>query len=124
MGIMDVFKKKNVESEFSSDNLGLTMTPMTPDTTGLPPTNLEQSPSYTEHQSNMSMSSMMNNNNMQYQQPIQQSQQPDLSRDLQMISLKLDAIKSELDAMNQRIKNVEAIAEKEQAAQGQQKKWY
>ena len=123
MGIMDVFKKKNAEPEFSADNLGLSSAPMTPDMTGLPPANIEPSPSYNEHQSNMSMSSMMNNNT-QYQQPIQQSQQPDLSRDLQMISLKLDAIKSELDAMNQRIKNVEAIAEKEQAAQGQQKKWY
>jgi prefoldin subunit 5 len=46
----------------------------------------------------------------------------DLQKDIQIISLKLDSIKSELDAMNQRIKNIEAIAQKEQG--GQRQKWY
>ncbi len=55
-------------------------------------------------------------------QPVQQMQGGDLQKDIQILSLKLDAIKAELDSMNQRIKNIEAIAEKEQAPQP--KKWY
>jgi hypothetical protein len=47
----------------------------------------------------------------------------DLQKDMQIISLKLDAIKAELDSMNQRIKNIENIAQKEQQ-QTPQKKWY
>jgi hypothetical protein len=50
------------------------------------------------------------------------SQGPDISKDLQMISLKLDAIKSELDSVNQRLKAIELIAEREQTKTA--KKWY
>jgi len=50
------------------------------------------------------------------------SQGPDISKDIQMISLKLDAIKSELDAINQRLKSLESIAEREQIKST--KKWY
>jgi chaperonin cofactor prefoldin len=57
-------------------------------------------------------------------QPMQQSipQSNDLQKDIQLISLKLDAIKSELDAVNQRLRNIESIAEREQIKPG--KKWY
>lgn len=55
-------------------------------------------------------------------QPVQQMSGGDLGKDIQILSLKLDAIKAELDSMNQRIKNIEAIAEKEQVQQP--KKWY
>ena len=61
----------------------------------------------------------MNLSTMQNQQSMQP--QGDMQKDLQIVSLKLDAIKSELDSMNQRIKKIEEIAEKEQATQ---KKWY
>jgi len=55
------------------------------------------------------------------QYPEQQSSQPypqHEDKTLELISVKLDAIKSELDAMNQRIKKIEAIAD------GEQKKSY
>jgi hypothetical protein len=54
------------------------------------------------------------------------AQQPGsgLEKDIQIISLKLDAIKSEMDSMNQRIKNIEMIAEKEQQPTTPQKRWY
>jgi len=65
----------------------------------------------------------MNLSSQQFQ-PVQQSQGSggDLQKDIQILSLKLDAIKAELDSINQRIKNIETIAEKEQVAQP--KKWY
>jgi hypothetical protein len=64
------------------------------------------------------------NNSSFGQSPMQQStsQGPDISKDLQMISLKLDSIKSELDAINQRLKSLESIAEREQIKTT--KKWY
>lgn len=55
-------------------------------------------------------------------QPAQQMSGVDIAKDIQIISLKLDAIKTEIDSMNQRIKNIEAIAEREQVQQP--KKWY
>jgi hypothetical protein len=45
----------------------------------------------------------------------------DMQRDMQMISLKLDAIKAELDAMSQRLRHLEMIAEKDS---GKNPKWY
>lgn len=63
----------------------------------------------------------INLSNQQFQ-PVQQNSGGDLQKDIQILSLKLDAIKAELDSVNQRIKNIEAIAEKEQVQQP--KKWY
>ncbi len=56
----------------------------------------------------------------------QQDQSSELQKDIQIISLKLDAIKSELDAMNQRIVTIEKIAQNEQTKQTQQtqRRWY
>jgi len=45
----------------------------------------------------------------------------DMQRDMQMISLKLDAIKAELDAMSQRLRHLEMIAEKDTS---KNQKWY
>src|SRR3989338_5841553 len=53
------------------------------------------------------MQPSMNLSSQQFQ-PMQ-SQGGDLQKDIQILSLKLDAIKAELDSMNQRIKNIEAI---------------
>jgi hypothetical protein len=70
----------------------------------------------------MNLSSMGNTafGQSSMQQP---AQGPDIEKDLQMISLKLDAIKSEVDAMSQRLKNLESIAEREQS-KSTNKKWY
>jgi len=77
-----------------------------------------------EHSMNPPMDYSSMNSNPYGQSPMQQSapQGQDLSRDIQMISLKLDAIKSEMDAINQRLKNLESIAEREQSKTT--KKWY
>ncbi|MFA5797634.1 MAG: hypothetical protein WC916_06410 [Candidatus Woesearchaeota archaeon] len=48
---------------------------------------------------------------------------PDIQKDLQILSLKLDAIKSELDSVNQRVATIERIALKDEQ-QMQQKRWY
>jgi hypothetical protein len=56
--------------------------------------------------------------------PVQQApQQSGFERDLQLISAKLDAIKSELDAMNQRIIKIEKIADVEADKQARKKVW-
>ena len=75
---------------------------------GMPPAH---APNYdfATNLSTMGMQSMQSN-----------APQQGMDKDLQIISLKLDAIKSELDNLNQRMKNLEMIAEKEQ----QPKKWY
>ena len=57
-------------------------------------------------------------------QQAQFSSQPDIQKDMQILSLKLDAIKSELDSINQRVANIERIAENEQVKQTQPKRWY
>ncbi|GIU69896.1 MAG: hypothetical protein KatS3mg002_1132 [Candidatus Woesearchaeota archaeon] len=122
MGIFNLFKKKEPEMDIDS-TLGLN----------------------TQHPFEMPESNLMNNpsksfDNQGYggfgqtfqEQPIlnqtsnsmsQSFQNPgDLQKDIQILSLKLDAIKAELDSINQRIKNIESIAEKEQSQQ--MKKWY
>jgi hypothetical protein len=138
MGILDIFKKRQDDSLGLTDNLGLN----TGADAGLNvgeqyqleglgnPTNSglgqQQGPS------NFNMLSNMNNGTressalgagMNAQQYAPQPQL-DIGKELQILSLKLDAIKSELDAMGQRVHNIEMIAEKEQAKQGQQKRWY
>jgi hypothetical protein len=134
MGLMDFLKKKsdtgfdaggmNFDNNFSADSsMGMNSMSQTP-----------QSSFGTEFQPEHSMSNLspsMNlstmNNNAFGQPPtsmMPQSQGPDISKDLQMISLKLDSIKSELDAMNQRLKSLESIAEREQQKTTSNKKWY
>jgi hypothetical protein len=132
MGFLDVFKKKSVDIPIQSDGLGYDASALTRDVTGIPKSEVGYDADPNASLQTASMSAMMDNNFNQHnqfqQQPssmMPQAQSGDMGRDLQMISLKLDAIKSEIDAMNQRIKNVEAIAEREQALQHpQQKKWY
>jgi hypothetical protein len=127
MGLMDFLKKRsdagigaeesglntNFDNSFSTDNN--INTPQTSFGSGFQP----------EQQLNPSMSLSTMNNNTFGQSPMSQMSQPqglDISKDLQMISLKLDAIKSDLDAMNQRLKSLESIAEREQLKTN--KKWY
>ncbi len=43
------------------------------------------------------------------------SRQDLISKDIEVVSAKLDALRSTLDSMNQRIANIERIAEKEQS---------
>ncbi len=52
---------------------------------------------------------------VQQGQNVQQGSTGDVQKDLELISSKLDAIKSELDSMDQRIRKIEKIAEGEQA---------
>jgi hypothetical protein len=116
MGLMDFLKKKS--DAVGSDELGLDSSGLGQD--GMPSMNKgidfqqDLSPS-------MSISSM---NNTAFGHTSSQTMQQDsgLQQDIQVISLKLDAIKSELDAMNQRMKNLEMIAEREQSKAN--KKWY
>ncbi len=49
------------------------------------------------------------------QQPIQATTAPD-NKDIQIIIAKLDAIKAELDSLQQRVQKIEKIAEADQAA--------
>lgn len=68
----------------------------------------------------------MQNSGFQHAQSIQSmnnsqnSSQSSIDKDLQILSLKLDAIKSELDSLNQRVKNIELLAEKDKSA----RRWY
>jgi hypothetical protein len=115
MGLGDLFRRKKEE-----DVLNTELSPTTP---GM---NLDQGmndPLNSGNSFNPSMDSM-NSANLSNMGMVNQGFQQgnDLQKDIQIISLKLDSIKSELDAMNQRIKNIEAIAQKEQG--GQRQKWY
>jgi len=124
MGLMDFLKKR------SDDSLGLDSS--TFDTKFDPGTldfNNQASPNHAtefqpEHNLGPSVNlSTMSMNSPGFGQTMQQSiPQTSDSRELQVISLKLDAIKSEIDAMSQRLRNLELIAEKEQMKTG--KKWY
>lgn len=123
MGFMDFLKKKN---DMSAGIDGINFDSTTPSTdfnmgasqqgfgADLQQQNLSPS---------MNMSSMGGN---AFGQPAMSQNipvaEPRIEKDLQMISLKLDAIKSELDAVNQRLKNLESIAEREQTKTN--KKWY
>jgi|GEM_PF-3353132 len=136
MGLMDFLKKKSdsgmgigAEGEslnFNANSLGA-------DKTGLPQSNFGgeyQLDQHDEpnHSMDMGMSGMhsasssFGQSSMGMQQPAMQGS--NMERDMQMISLKLDAIKSELDAMSQRLRNLESIAEREQMKASPQKKWY
>jgi hypothetical protein len=129
MGLMDFLRKK------SSADMGLESSPIDSDI--MSGNNLMNDPlssnSYnpnsgtefgSEHNNLSSSMNMSTMGNQAFGQSGHQSftSAPDIQKDMQMISLKLDAIKSELDAMNQRLRNLESIAEREQMKAG--KKWY
>jgi len=124
MGLMDFLKKRSdagIGAEESSPNAGF-------DNNFSADNNMQQAGlgnGFQPEQLNPSINlSTMNNNAFGQSSMSQMSPQqgPDISKDLEMISLKLDAIKSELDAMNQRLKSLESIAEREQSKTN--KKWY
>ena len=126
MGITDFFKKKEPEMNFDA-NLGLS--PGTDLNSGLGqdfsnPGMDSMNQGFANNFSQGYHDQLQPSTNLSSQQfqPVQQSQGNDLQKDIQILSLKLDAIKAELDSINQRIKNIETIAEKEQI--GQPKKWY
>ena len=124
MGLMDFLKKRN-ESGMGSDSLNMDTSPSIDSRT--PPSNYGMDFSQQESNLNPSMNLSTMNGGGFGQSSMQQSfsqvpQNNDMQKDLQMISLKLDAIKSEIDAMNQRLKNLESIAEREQMKTN--KKWY
>ena len=120
MGLMDFLKKKsdtgfdtggmNFDTNFG-DNSAMNSMSSTPQ----PSFGSEFQPEHNNFSPSVNLSTM----NSQYQSSIPQ---PDISKDLQLISLKLDSIKSELDAMNQRLRSLESIAEREQVKSN--KKWY
>jgi len=122
MGFMDFLRKKSdsgLGSDASSFDIGkMEADTMSPSTTQ----GMDFGKEHNLNPSSMDYSSMNSNSFGQssMQQPVPQGQ--DLSRDIQMISLKLDAIKSEMDAISQRLKNLESIAEREQLKTT--KKWY
>ncbi len=131
MGLMDFLRKKS-DSGMGLESSGMDSDPLASvnamNNMNNPSFNMNSGMEFQQDNSNinnlnpsMSMSSMGGSS---FGQPMQQSMAPpqDMQKDLQMISLKLDAIKSELDAMNQRMRNLEAIAEREQIKTG--KKWY
>ncbi|MGV8141181.1 MAG: hypothetical protein ACP5NW_01930 [Candidatus Woesearchaeota archaeon] len=121
MGLMDFLKKKS--DGVGSDELGLDSGEIGQDTLGLSSMNNMNKGMEFQTDLNPSMNiSTMNNSAFGHtsMQPMQQ--ESDIQKDIQVISLKLDAIKSELDAMNQRMKNLEMIAEREQSKTN--KKWY
>jgi hypothetical protein len=122
MGLMDFLKKRS-DSGLGSDASSFDIGNSSLDSSSTPLSNLSNpSPDYQPEHLNpsMNLSSMNSSFSQSSAQPM--SQGPDMSKDLQMISLKLDAIKSELDAMNQRLKSLEMIAEREQSRST--KKWY
>ncbi len=125
MGLMDFLKKKS-DSGIGSETFNFDSMPQTDPMINLPPQQQGFGMDTMQQQSNLSPSMTMSsmNNNAFGQTPMQQMPQQDShsDRDFQMISLKLDAIKSELDAVSQRLKNLESIAEREQSKTA--KKWY
>ena len=131
MGIFN-FWKKNEEPEIGADksalDLGLDTNPMDPlgqshnDMDSLSKSSNMMNDYGSVNLSTMGMNSM---NNQSFQQPFNQPQgNQGIEKDIQILSLKLDAIKSEMDSINQRIKNIESIAEKEQQTTSTQKRWY
>lgn len=130
---MNFFKKKEPELDFNS-NLGLDTktdfgegndfnknTPgMHEQDNFISGTDFNQENQFAQGMQHEQLQPSVNLSNNQFQ-PVQQNNSgADLQKDIQILSLKLDAIKSELDSMSQRVKNIEAIAEKEQKP----KKWY
>ncbi|MGV8150680.1 MAG: hypothetical protein ACP5NV_03060 [Candidatus Woesearchaeota archaeon] len=118
MGITDFFKKKEPEPDFNT-NLGLDFGSDPNKNFGKDPNGDFNNPNqYMPHQE-AAVAPSVNLSTAQFHQ----NPDNDLQKDLQILSLKLDAIKAELDGMNQRIKNIEQIAQKEQQ-QTQTKRWY
>jgi hypothetical protein len=127
MGLMDFLKKKSdsgLGSEAASFDIG--NTDLNNPGHNMNSQEINPAMNYGEHMGQATDFSAMSgmNNNTFGQSSMQQSmpQGSDISKDLEVISLKLDAIKSELDAMNQRLKSLESIAEREQLKTN--KKWY
>ncbi len=77
-------------------------------------------PSFMQNTSHMSEMGGSPQSYAQYPTPASGS---DIQKDLQILSLKLDSIKSELDSVNQRVATIERIALKDEQ-QMQQKRWY
>lgn len=127
MGLMDFLKKKS-DAGIGAEETGIGNSfdnsfSMDSNLNSASQANLGQG--YQQEQLNPSINLSTMGNNAFGQSSLSQmpqSQGPDISKDIQMISLKLDAIKSELDAMNQRLKSLESIAEREQIKTN--KKWY
>jgi len=123
MGFMDFIKKRSdsgLGSEASSFDIGKMESDAMNPAQSTPGTDFGR-----DHNPGQSMDYGMMNNSSSFGQPQMQqsmSQGSDISKDIQMISLKLDAIKSELESMNQRLKSLESIAEREQSKTT--KKWY
>jgi hypothetical protein len=125
MGFMDFLKKK---SDLGTGTEGLNFDSTMPSDMN---NGLQQPGFGTEfQQSNLNPSMSMNDmgsstfgQSAMHQNTMPQQHDSNLEKDIQMISLKLDAIKSELDSVNQRLKNIESIAEREQQAKSV-KKWY
>lgn len=121
MGLGDLFKRKKDEDLLSADlgqSPGLSPDQGMNDPLMSNPGSFGQANQGIDTLGTTNLSTMgMQSNNQAFQIGGQ-----DLQKDIQILSLKLDAIKSELDSMNQRIKNIESIAQKEQAQQ--RPKWY
>lgn len=124
MGLMDFLRKKS-DSGIGLDSSGMYQDPLASSSTSNAPFNMNSGMEFQPEQNNLNPSmSMSTMGSQSFGQPMQQSMMPapDLQKDIQVISLKLDAIKSELDAINQRLRNLESIAEREQVKIN--KKWY
>jgi hypothetical protein len=127
MGILDFLKKKedpmfnnDMNMDLSADLSGIGHHDINDFSTS-ETQNPGLSPNYGSPSNAVNLSTMsLNNPNVQNQG----FQGNNLEKDIQIISLKLDAIKSEIDNINQRVKNIEMIAEKEQQQAAQQKRWY
>lgn len=129
MGLMDFLKKKsdagfdaggmNFDTNFGSDSAN-SMSGMNSMSNPQPSFGSEFQPEHNMNSMSPSVNLSTMNNGMYGQSMMPQGS--DITKDLQVISLKLDAIKSELESMNQRIKSLESIAEREQVKSN--KKWY
>jgi len=146
LGILDFFKKK--EADPLGQGMNLDMNAGLP---GMPNLDPGLGPEFDQHSgtdlgnfnnpqsmsnqpasnlSNMGFSSQSQGQGFSQASPASQSyasypaQNNDIQKDLQILSLKLDAIKSQLDAMNQRVNNIERIALKDEQQIPQQRRWY
>jgi hypothetical protein len=144
MGILDFIKRKKegvlpqdpgadmhaMDMGSTGSNYGMPDNTFSPNTTNSMNQPSEYGHDYGQNFGHVNLSTMgassMNNTQSIYPQGIQNSQNYPTSnssdKDMQILSLKLDAIKAELDSINQRLRNIEIIAEKEQ--QPQTKRWY
>lgn len=140
MGILDIFKKRSEEpdmTEFGTELGGRQMPeqgdPFAPQPTGLDaplgaPDQQQQSMGFGMPPQSQQMSQQQQQRQFTPEdfgfEKVPQSQQPrgsgsfggsvseiNFGKDLEIISAKLDAIKAELDSVNQRLKRIERIAE-------------